>query len=183
LRKEKALERLIEAFARLRGPARLVIVGDGAERPGLEALAAERGLAERVTFTGALTRPEAAVAGFDVFALSSDTEQMPLSVLEAMAAGLAVVATDVGDVRTMVAPDNGAFIVPRDAGALAAAIQSLLENDLLRARVGQANRERACEAFDESRMFAAYEELFLGPDAQTAATAAAVTAGEALSAR
>jgi glycosyltransferase involved in cell wall biosynthesis len=171
LRREKALDRLIEAFARVReqGPARLVIVGDGPERSGLEARAADLGLSDSVTFTGALTQPEQAVAGFDLFAISSDTEQMPLSVLEAMAGGLAVAATDVGDIRTMVAPNNGAFVVPKDSGALAAAIQALLDDDHLRDRIGQANRDRACDVFDESRMFAAYEELFLGPQTRAAA--------------
>jgi glycosyltransferase involved in cell wall biosynthesis len=180
LRKEKALDRLIHAFARVRaqGSARLVIVGDGAERAGLEALTAELDLGESVTFTGALTHPEEAVVGFDIFALSSDTEQMPLSVLEAMAAGLAIAATDVGDVRAMVTAENGAFVVPKDDGALAAAIQSLLDRDLIRARIGLANRDRAQDVFDESRMFAAYEQLFLGPP--RAATPVRAAAGEAV---
>lgn len=170
LRKEKALDRLIEAFAevRARGAARLVIVGDGPERAALEELVARRDLAGCVTFTGALTRPEDAVAGFDLFALSSDTEQMPLSVLEAMAAGLAVAATDVGDIGAMVAAENGPFIVPRNAGALAASLQALLDRDAVRHKIGVANRERAHAVFDEDKMFAAYEQLFLGP-AETAA--------------
>jgi glycosyltransferase involved in cell wall biosynthesis len=181
LRKEKALERLIDAFAEVRrqGSARLVIVGDGAERPGLEARAADLGLGDSVTFTGALSQPEQAVAGFDLFAISSDTEQMPLSVLEAMAAGLAVASTDVGDIRTMVAPDNGAFIIPKDSGALAAAIQALLDNEHLRNHIGQANRDRACDVFDESRMFAAYEQLFQGPQTPVA-TSMPTAVGEAL---
>lgn len=180
LRKEKALDRLIDAFAqvRARGSARLVIVGDGAERAKLKAQAEALGLGDSVTFTGALTQPEQAVAGFDLFAMSSDTEQMPMSVLEAMAAGLAVAATDVGDIRAMVAPDNGAFIVPKDSGALATAIQALLDHEHLRSRIGQANRDRACEVFDESRMFAAYEELFAGPTPRPARRP--LTTGEVL---
>lgn len=170
LRKEKALDRLVEAFAEVRtqGSARLVIVGDGPERPALEALAARLDLTDCVTFTGALTKPEEAVTGFDLFALSSDTEQMPLSVLEAMAAGLAVAATDVGDIGAMVAAENGPFIVPRNTRALAASIQALLDRDAVRYKIGVANRERAQAIFDESKMFAAYEQLFLGP-AETAA--------------
>lgn len=169
LRKEKALDRLVHAFAEVRkqGPVRLVIVGDGAEKPALESLVKALALEDSVTFTGALARPEDAVTGFDLFALSSDTEQMPLSVLEAMAAGLAVAATDVGDVRDMVAADNGPFIVPKDVNALAASIQALLDKNAVRYHIGVANQDRACQVFDESRMFAAYEQLFLGP-AETA---------------
>lgn len=165
LRKEKALDRLIDAFAEVRtqGSARLVIVGDGAERSALEAQVARLDLADCVTFTGTLANPEEAVTGFDLFALSSDTEQMPLSVLEAMAAGLAVAATDVGDIRAMVAAENGPFIVPRNTRALAASLQALLDQEAVRYKIGVANRERANAVFDEDRMFAAYEQLFLGP--------------------
>lgn len=178
LRKEKALNRLVEAFAevRSRGAARLVIVGDGPERTALEAQVAGLNLAGCVTFTGSLTRPEDAVTGFDLFALSSDTEQMPLSVLEAMAAGLAVSATDVGDVRSMVAAENGPFIVPRNASALAASMQALLDQDALRYKIGVANQERALAIFDEEKMFAAYEQLFLGSAAPAASFHAAYQA-------
>ena len=103
LRAEKNLARLLRAFAAVDQPARLVIVGDGPERPALEAWRASLGLAERVEFAGHIDDPAPIYAGFDVFALSSDTEQMPLSVIEAMAAGLPVATTDVGDVRAMLA--------------------------------------------------------------------------------
>ena len=100
--------------------ARLVIIGDGPERQTLERLAAELGIADRVRFAGHVAAPAAEYARFDVFALPSDTEQMPLSVLEAMAAGLPVVSTDVGDVRAMVAEENAPLLVPKDDAALAA---------------------------------------------------------------
>ena len=116
LRREKNLGRLIDAFApvRARRPVQLVIVGDGVERPGLEAKATAMGLAGDVLFTGPCPEPETLLSRFTVFALSSDTEQMPLSVLEAMAARRAVVATDVGDVRHMLANENQPFVVPRN---------------------------------------------------------------------
>ncbi len=166
LRPEKALDRLLRAFSAMAPPtpARLVIAGDGPERPRLERLAAELGVAARVHFTGHVGDPAPLYAGFDIFALSSDTEQMPLSVIEAMAAGLAVAATDVGDVRHMLAADNDPFVGPRDAGALAASLTSLIANPPLRARLGAANRAKARHAYDQEAMFAAYAVLFDGDE-------------------
>jgi glycosyltransferase involved in cell wall biosynthesis len=162
LRKEKALDRLIEAFAQVlaKQPARLVIVGDGPERVGLENLVAQKNLRHAVTFTGGLSQPETAVAGFDVFALSSDTEQMPLSVLEAMAAGQPIASTDVGDVAAMVASENAPFIVPKDTSRLADALSQLIAESDLGRRIGAANQARAVAEFDEARMFATYDSLF-----------------------
>src|SRR5581483_8307551 len=104
LRPEKNLKRLIRAFAACGAAhSRLVICGEGPERPGLERLAESLGIADRVTFTGYLARPETVFAGLDIFAMSSDTEQMPYGLLEAMAAGLPAAATDVGDIKSIVA--------------------------------------------------------------------------------
>ena len=163
LRPEKNLARLLQAFALLPFPARLVIVGDGPERAGLEALAAGLGIAGSVHFTGHLAEPQAAYRQFDLFALSSDTEQMPLSVLEAMAAGLAVAATDVGDVASMLAEENRPYVMPRDPAALAAAMAALLADPALRQGIGAANRDRVAREYDQERMFLAYAGLFGGP--------------------
>src|SRR5262249_37629204 len=91
-------------------------------------------------------------------------EQMPLSVLEAMAAGLPVAATDAGDISTMIAEENRRFVVPCAAERLADVLTLLLDDELLRRRVGAANRTRAVSTFDEGRMFNAYERLFTGTD-------------------
>jgi glycosyltransferase involved in cell wall biosynthesis len=162
LRKEKALDRLIAAFARIvaRRPARLAIAGDGPERAHLERMALDHGLAAHVTFLGRVEKPERALSCFDLFALSSDTEQMPFSVLEAMSAGRAIVATKVGDVPAMVAPENCGFIVAPDAIALADGMLTLLDDPIRRRAIGEANRRRARAEFDEKRMTAAYERLF-----------------------
>jgi len=138
----------------------LVIVGDGPERPALERLAGELGVGDRVRFTGHVTDPAPLYAGFDLFALSSDTEQMPISVIEAMAAGLPVAGTDVGDVREMLARDNQPFIGPADGDALAGRISSLLHDGELRARLGAANRARAERDYRQETMFQAYAALF-----------------------
>jgi glycosyltransferase involved in cell wall biosynthesis len=116
--------------------------------------------ASRVHFTGHVADPSPLYAGFDLFALSSDTEQMPLSVIEAMAAGLAVAGTDVGDLRHMLAPENGRFVGQRDSGALAASLGALLADAELRGRLGAANRAKARRDYDQERMFAAYAALF-----------------------
>jgi glycosyltransferase involved in cell wall biosynthesis len=165
LRAEKNLARLLEAFAALRGrgvPASLAIVGEGAEREPLAALAGRLGVAEAVRFLGHLPDPAAAYRAFDVFALSSDTEQMPFSVLEAMASGLPVAATDVGDVATMVAPENRPLVVRKDTGALAAALGALAADPGLRARLGTANRAKAERDYDQETMFARHAELWDG---------------------
>ena len=164
LRPEKNLARLLRAFAELRAthPCRLVIAGGGPERAGLEALAAGLGVAADVSFPGHVADTPALYAGFDIFALSSDTEQMPLSVLEAMAAGLPVAATDVGDVRAMLAPENAPAVVAQDPALLSAALAGLLADPARRALLGAANRRRAEAAFGQEAMFAAWHALFDG---------------------
>jgi glycosyltransferase involved in cell wall biosynthesis len=156
LRPEKNLTRLLHAFALLDRPVRLVIVGDGPQRNELETLAASLGIADRVLFAGHSAAPETWLAAFDIFALPSDTEQMPLSLLEAMAASLPVAATDVGDVRGMVAAENLPYVVPRDTAALSAALRALLAAPDLARDIGRANAATAQQRFSQERMFAAF---------------------------
>ena len=113
LRPEKNLLRLLRVFAQL--PAslnpKLVIVGEGPDRARIEASARTLNISDRLVLTGALAEPERLLKRFDVFALTSDTEQMPNSVLEAMAAERVIVSTDVGDVKQMVASENRPFVI------------------------------------------------------------------------
>lgn len=165
LRPEKNFARLVRAVAALPADleAHLILVGDGPERPALEALARSLGVERRTIFTGAIAEPETMLGLFDLFALSSDTEQMPLSLIEAMAAGLPVVGTDVGDVREMVAEDNRPLIVPRaDEAAFTASLAALLRDPERRRRLGDANRVKARQDYDESRMAERYDRLFAG---------------------
>lgn len=159
LRKEKNIGRLIRAFAAMpaKGEAELLIVGGGAEREGLEQLARELGVAAQVRFAGQSDRPQDWYPLLDIFALSSDTEQMPLGVLEAMAAGLPVVATDVGDVARMVAAENKDYVVP--AGEFAGALARLAADEAARHVIGLANQGKARESFDEKVMAKRYAEL------------------------
>lgn len=164
LRKEKALDRLIRAYAEVRRhqPARLAIVGEGEERPRLEALVAELGLGETVTFLGHIEQPETILGAFDVFALSSDTEQMPLTVLEAMAAGLPIATTDVGDVKHMLAEPNKASATMCEDGALARSILGLVSSPETARRIGAANQAKAVAEYDQAKMFSTYDRLFSG---------------------
>jgi glycosyltransferase involved in cell wall biosynthesis len=161
LREEKNIARLLGAFATLPS-GRLVIVGDGPERPALEALAASLGIADRVQFVGHRQDTATFYAQFDIFVLSSDTEQMPLSVIEAMASGLPVVSTAVGDVRQMVAEENAALIVPLEQAALAGALAGLIGGRDARRRIGLANLAKARRDFDQAAMFAAHGALWRG---------------------
>jgi glycosyltransferase involved in cell wall biosynthesis len=178
LRPEKNIARLLRAFARL--PAspltKLVVAGDGPERASLEALATTLALTTRVTFVGHTTDVASMLAQCDIFALSSDTEQMPLSVLEAMASGLPVASTDVGDVRQMLATENSPFVVALDETALAQSLMSLLNDGGLRARIGRSNRERAEDAFGQVGMFEAYRAVLTGQARSVASGPAPPTA-------
>jgi glycosyltransferase involved in cell wall biosynthesis len=160
LRAEKNLGRLLRAFARVGGGALLVIGGDGPEAGRLRALAAELGLGERVVFTGHVPAPELIMGGFDAFAITSDTEQMPYAVLEAMCAGLPVIGTDVGDIASMVHAENRPFIVPRDAPErLALAIEALRAAPDLRRAVGAANRAEVRARFGIGQMSTAFAAI------------------------
>ena len=163
LRAEKNLSRLLQAFAQVveKRPAALVIVGDGAERYALKSLALAMGLGDTVIFTGAIHDPAKLLGAFDIFAISSDTEQMPISVLEAMASGLSIGGVDVGDVKEMVSIENQPFIVNREPAALAGAILALLSDDNSRLRIGAANKQRARTDYSLDRMVRSYTDLYV----------------------
>lgn len=160
---EKNIGRLIEAFSKIENKypaARLLIVGDGVGMPALRMLAERICEPGRVAFTGSVDTPQHVVPAFDIFALSSDTEQMPISVLEAMAASKPVVSTDVGDTRTMVATENQSFIEGREAGELATNLDTLLADPALAASIGAANRTAVGKRFSLDAMVAAYDRIF-----------------------
>src|SRR5487761_1486621 len=163
LRPEKNLGRLLAAFARLDDQStRLVIAGDGSERAALEAFADALGIADRVLFLGAVAEPQRALALFDIFTLSSDTEQMPMTVLEAMAASLPVAAVDVGDIKHMVAPPNRTFIVPRGEVMLASALAALIADTGRRHAIGRLNHAQVGAKYPFARMLEGYARLFEG---------------------
>ena len=162
LRPVKNLPRLVRAFAAMHSKkARLVIVGQGPESERIAAEARSLGVSARLDMPGFRAEPWRWIGSFDIFALSSDSEQFPISLVEAMAAGLPVVATAVGDVASMVSEDNRPLIVaPDDEGAFAAALDTLAERPDLRSAIGRANRAKAAAEYDEKAMIARYARLY-----------------------
>jgi len=161
LRSVKNLPRLVRAFAGLPEPWQLVILGEGPEREVIRAEAVRLEIGHRVHLPGHAGVPAKVVGLFDLFALSSDSEQFPISVVEAMAAGLAVASTDVGDVAAMVAAENRPFIVPPgDDAVLGQALEALARDPALRAGVGAANRALAVAEYDEATMVERYRAIY-----------------------
>ncbi|PKP95550.1 MAG: glycosyl transferase family 1 [Alphaproteobacteria bacterium HGW-Alphaproteobacteria-14] len=161
LRAVKQLPLLVEAVAGLPEEWHLVICGEGPERERILAAAAAHGIIHRVHLPGAVADPARIIGLFDIFALSSASEQFPLSVVEAMSAALPVAAPDVGDIRVMVGEANQAFIAaPGSAQALRAALTQLAADGDLRARIGAANQAKARQEFDFAAMLARYRAVY-----------------------
>ncbi len=156
----KGIDVLLRAMLEL-GDASLVLVGAGDQDLELRALATDLGLAERVLFTGWTDRARAYLPTFDVVAVPSRSEAMGLTIIEAMLARRAVVATVVGSVgETVVDGVTGILVPPDDPHALAIAISRLLESAPTRASMGDAGRQRALSEFSVSRMARSYETLY-----------------------
>lgn len=158
---------LVNAWARVGASRRLLLVGDGPMRPGVEALILKQGLEGRVAVLGARDDVPVLLRSVDVFVLSSRWEGMPLAVIEAMMSGLPVVATDVGGVSEAVVDGETGFLVPPgNSDALAVALDRLLADPALRRRMGDAGRRRALEHFTEESMLtdtaAVYERALSG---------------------
>jgi glycosyltransferase involved in cell wall biosynthesis len=134
----------LDALAQLREhPWHFTLVGDGPMRPEVEARLASLQLQDRVTLAGTVDDVPERLAASQVFLLASRREGFPVSVLEAMRAGLPVVSTDAGGVSEAVADGLTGFVTPRDdAAALADALRALVTNAELRARMGAAGRAR-----------------------------------------
>ena len=160
MRREKNLMRLLRAFKPLCDEATLVLIGDGPERAVVEREVAALGIADGVRLMGHRTDARDLIMQCDLMALSSDTEQMPLAVLEAMDAGLPIAATDVGDVQSMVATENRSFVIEASDAELTTAMRRLVTDASLRARLGEANRRRARTDFSLQGMCDAYRALF-----------------------
>lgn len=158
LRPVKNIPRLVRAVAAHKDRLQLVVVGEGPEHDAILAEAARQGMGD-IHMAGFMDRPWRFVGLFDIFALSSDSEQFPISLVEAMAAGVPVASMDVGDVANMVATANQTYVVADEAG-LADALGALAADADLRATLGAANRERATRDYAEKTMVAAYAALY-----------------------
>ncbi len=162
LRAEKGHMRLFEAFRLAAIPdSRLLLLGDGPMRPALERAIAEMGIASRVLFAGTVDDVAPWYAAMDLFALPSDTEQMPMALLEAMSCGLPAVSTDVGDCREIlgVQPVPAVFALGDTAG-LTDAIRTFSRDAQLCREAGARNRRRCITEYDSEQMLARYLELY-----------------------
>ncbi len=164
LEPRKGVDVLLAAFAQLKGAQRatLLLVGHG-EITRYKAEAAKLGLGANVQFLGWKNYDayDALLSQAMVFVLPSRHEGMPMSIIEAMSAGLAVIATDVGGIPELVqSKSNGLLVKPGDVEALVAAMQEMLDNPELANRFGLAGRSVYEGGFSSGRMFAEFRALY-----------------------
>ena len=161
---QKDFPTLLRAFGALPADcaaAHLVLVGDGPKRKDLEELTSQLGLASHVHFTGMRRDVPAALAMMDVFVLSSKFEPFGVSLLEAMAAGKAIVSTRVNETAEILEDGRcGVLVPPEDTAAMADALRRLLTDAALRRSLADAARARAERCYSVSAMTHAYETLY-----------------------
>ena len=167
---EKGIHTLIEATAKLKAPpaVQLLVVGgpyfpkDAEYIDSLKVEAEKLGIADRVIFTGFLEDTDAILSLLDVVLLASTIpEACPRTIIEAMAAGVAVIATPLGGSKELVTPETGILVPPEDAGAFAAAITQLAEDAERREQMGKACRLRAEHLFCATQNARLTEDLYL----------------------
>jgi glycosyltransferase involved in cell wall biosynthesis len=165
LRREKNHETLLAAAAvllRSRPHLRFQIVGDGPRRAELEELSRARGLASHVEFLGHREDIPSLLAAADAFVLPSRSEAFPNGAIEAMAAGLPVVASNVGGLRDLIQSGRtGVLVPPGNPEALAGALQSLIDNPAGAEAIGRAARHEVQQRYSFERMIASFEDLYL----------------------
>ncbi|HEV3339652.1 MAG TPA: glycosyltransferase [Pirellulales bacterium] len=154
----------VRAFERVHAclpEARLLIVGEGEERQAIEAEVSKRNLGAAIRLAGLRKDVPRLVAACDLLWLTSVSEGIPLTLIEGMAAGLPVVATEVGGVSEVVTANETGLLAPAgNDGELAAAVLRLVGDPALRRRLAVAGQRRALERFSEDQMVAAYADLY-----------------------
>jgi glycosyltransferase involved in cell wall biosynthesis len=152
---------LLKAFAKVPGAVRLKLVGDGDTLVAAQKLAKELGISERVDFQGSRGDVPELLAQTDVFVLASKTETLPISILEAMRAGLPVIASDVGGVcEEVVHDETGILVEPGSIDELAAALTRMFTDKALRLRMGRSGRQRFEESFLSDKMLERTEAVY-----------------------
>jgi glycosyltransferase involved in cell wall biosynthesis len=163
-------EVLLRAYAKLRAApekkTRLVIVGDGPERASLEELSRQLGIAGDVSFLGERRDTPGLLSAFDIYVLPSFSEGMNLTLLEAMGAGLPVVASRVGGNVEIVEDGNTGYLFPSgNVDALSELLGRLVSEPERRVQMGQSGRERVLRQFDQRVMMQHYLSLYRGVSA------------------
>jgi glycosyltransferase involved in cell wall biosynthesis len=156
----KNVSLFLRAMAKVPAPALALVVGDGELRASLEAESAALGLGGRCRFVGWRSDMSSVYAAADVVALTSRNEGSPVSIIEAMAGGRAVVCTAVGGVPDVVRPGTGVLVASGDDTAFAAAISALLSDPARRATLGGAARRAVHPAYDASRLVSDMTRLY-----------------------
>jgi glycosyltransferase involved in cell wall biosynthesis len=156
----KDVSLFLRAMAKVSPPALALVVGDGELRPSLEAESATLGLRERCRFVGWQRDVSTVYAAADVVALTSRNEGSPVSIIEAMAAGRAVVCTAVGGVPDVVRPGTGVLVPAGDDNAFAVALTGLLLDPGRRAELGAAARRAVYPAYDAARLVSDTTRLY-----------------------
>jgi len=161
LRREKRLDRLIEAASSLTVPMELLLCGEGPERPTLEGIAHHAGLDHCTTFLGFQPDVRSTLESAALFAMTSRTEQMPNALLQAMAMELPVIAFDAGDIRQILPEPQRAFVFAQtDMAGFRAGLETLLGDSALRRRLGAVNRQHVTEHYAMEDMVSAYRALY-----------------------
>jgi glycosyltransferase involved in cell wall biosynthesis len=161
---QKGLAYLIDAFSRpplLGKGCRLALVGTGGDTEALRARAGRAGLLDRVDFLGSQKDVAPILAAADVFAFPSLYEGLPVALLEALAAGLPVVASDIPEIREVTSADGADLVPPGDADALSGAIAAFLDNPARAAALAQAGLRRVREHFDLAETTRRFEAVLL----------------------
>jgi sugar transferase (PEP-CTERM/EpsH1 system associated) len=162
IKDQATLLRAVRLIASVMPEVRLDIVGDGSARPALEQLTDSLQLRGHVRFLGFRSDVSECLAQADLFVLSSLKEGISLTLLEAMATGLPIVATDVGGNREVVSHGETGLLVPAQSPELlAAAIQTILGQPELARRMGAAGRQRVEAQFDLRQVVRQYEEMYV----------------------
>jgi glycosyltransferase involved in cell wall biosynthesis len=137
------------------------LIGDGPTRPATERLVAKLGIGDRVDFLGDRNDVEQLLSRSNIFVLASIVDSLPISILEAMRAGLPVIASDVGGISELVKHgETGLLVPPRCVGAMTRALSELLADKSLRVRLGTAGRTCYEERFSLRKMIGCTREAY-----------------------
>ncbi|HJQ10496.1 MAG TPA: glycosyltransferase family 4 protein [Gemmatimonadaceae bacterium] len=157
---EKGADVMLHAIAKCDRVWRASIIGDGPERDRLRELAASLGISDRVTWHGSVSKAGSLLAAFDAFVLSSRTEGTPIALLEAMHAGVPIVATRVGGVPDVIGTAQGLLVPSEDPGSIAGALEEIRRQPAAATRRTVSAKENLVTSFSTPAWLAAVEKVY-----------------------